>query len=585
MKSWISQNKKLKHLALAAALFMGLGLNEARTEEAQFIPGQKRSGWSFQEFAKIPVLSGGRIKPFDTYAREIILYQTGSRYFRGWSPTEYMLSVMSFPEAWEAQEFISVAREDVKLQLGLNKKESRFSPKQLTHESHLPQYLESIFGQDQGKSVGLPQVVGGADGLRQDPREKELKQLVERLALHRKIISGDAWILIPAEKNQPWWPLTADPVADPERTAEIKRAFARTVLAYRDGRQSDFENFSRDLRGLIEAAKGEVPGFAAERDAELLYNQSHPFLWSWIFYLVSGVLWTVVVVTQGASIASKTPWLKRLALSFTWIALAFNTFGFAIRGYVAGRPPVTNMYESIIWVMFGVVCFSLYLYWRTGQGVVLAVAGFVATAGMVLADAAPAMMDPGIHPLVPVLRSNYWLTIHVLTITLGYSAFAISLGVSNVTLFHFLRGEHREGIAAKIAQLNQITYRAMQIGVVLLGAGTILGGIWADYSWGRFWGWDPKEVWALIAFLFYIAILHSRFVGWIKPFGFALWSVIAFNGVLMAWYGVNFVLGVGLHSYGFATGGRGVVASIVGVQLLYCLAVALKRHSSKAKVP
>ena len=102
-------------------------------------------------------------------------------------------------------------------------------------------------------------------------------------------------------------------------------------------------------------------------------------------------------------------------------------------------------------------------------------------------------------------------------------------------------------------------YRALQVGVLLVAAGTILGGVWADYSWGRFWGWDPKEVSALITLLVYLVPLHGRFAGWINPFGMICASVLCFNSVLMAWYGVNFLLGVGLHSYGFAEGGQGAV--------------------------
>jgi hypothetical protein len=115
-------------------------------------------------------------------------------------------------------------------------------------------------------------------------------------------------------------------------------------------------------------------------------------------------------------------------------------------------------------------------------------------------------------------------------------------------------------------------YRAIQIGVVLLAAGTILGGVWADYSWGRFWGWDPKEVWALIALLLYLAVLHGRFTGWLRGFGFVTCTVVSFLGVLMAWYGVNFVLGVGLHSYGFGTGGMSYVLAYVAAQVAFIFA-------------
>ena len=118
--------------------------------------------------------------------------------------------------------------------------------------------------------------------------------------------------------------------------------------------------------------------------------------------------------------------------------------------------------------------------------------------------------------------------------------------------------------------------------MLLLAAGTILGGVWADYSWGRFWGWDPKEVWALIALLGYLAVLHARFAGWILDFGLAALSVICFSLVVMAWYGVNFVLGAGLHSYGFGGGGAPYVFSAIGLQSLFVAAAAVRYVASGA---
>jgi ABC-type transport system involved in cytochrome c biogenesis permease subunit len=198
----------------------------------------------------------------------------------------------------------------------------------------------------------------------------------------------------------------------------------------------------------------------------------------------------------------------------------------------------------------------------------------LALLGLIAGDAAPAIMDPALNPLMPVLRSNYWLTIHVLTITLGYAAFALTLGLANTSLFYFFKSkkENKAGTHKKILEVNQLTYRAMQFGVVLIAAGTILGGIWADYSWGRFWGWDPKEVWALITLLCYLVILHGRYTNWVGQFGFAALSAVSFMSVVMAWYGVNFILGVGLHSYGFSSGGTLWVVGFVGLQLAYLLA-------------
>ena len=128
--------------------------------------------------------------------------------------------------------------------------------------------------------------------------------------------------------------------------------------------------------------------------------------------------------------------------------------------------------------------------------------------------------------------------------------------------------------AATVKPLSNFIYRAMQVGVLLVAAGTILGGVWADYSWGRFWGWDPKEVWALITLLVYLIPLHGRFAGWVSTFGLVAASVVCFLSVIMAWYGVNFVLGVGLHSYGFVEGGSQGMMSVIIMGVLSLPAAA-----------
>jgi ABC-type transport system involved in cytochrome c biogenesis permease subunit len=166
-------------------------------------------------------------------------------------------------------------------------------------------------------------------------------------------------------------------------------------------------------------------------------------------------------------------------------------------------------------------------------------------------------------PLQPVLRDNFWLTIHVLTIVSSYAAGALAWGLGLLSLGYYLLGRYRPGDAgrpgkppAACAELAGFIYKAMQVAVLLLAAGTILGGLWADVSWGRFWGWDPKEVWALVSLLAYLVILHGRYAGWIGNFGLAAGAVLGAAVIGMSWYGVNFLLGAGLHSYGFGQGGQ-----------------------------
>jgi ABC-type transport system involved in cytochrome c biogenesis permease subunit len=245
-----------------------------------------------------------------------------------------------------------------------------------------------------------------------------------------------------------------------------------------------------------------------------------------------------------------------------------------MRILISGRPPVTDMYESVVYVGLGVALIGLIFEIIYRRRFVLAAAGAVSTLALIVADSCPMLLDSRLEPLRAVLRDNFWLVVHVLTITMSYAALALTMGIADIALGYYLfRSKNREAIAA----LSRFTYRVMQVGVLLLAAGTITGAIWASYAWGRFWGWDPKEVWALIALLGYLAILHARHAGLVDNFRLAALSAVGFSLVLMAWYGVNFVLGTGLHSYGFGGGGRYYVGGALLLQFAYVALAACFR--------
>jgi len=242
----------------------------------------------------------------------------------------------------------------------------------------------------------------------------------------------------------------------------------------------------------------------------------------------------------------------------------------------------------------------------------------LAAAGISLLSALVAyyapVFDKNINPLMPVLRDNFWLAMHVLTITASYGAGALAWGLGNIALGHYLFGSYRdpadpnaelpeghrpagdyhpspESRARRAPEvchtLGAFIYKSMQVAVLLLAAGTILGGLWADVSWGRFWGWDSKEVWALVSLLIYLAILHGRYAGIFGNFGLAVGSVFGATAILMAWYGVNFVLGSGLHSYGEGAGGLLWVLGILALNWIF-VAIAAVRYlteTSAASVP
>jgi ABC-type transport system involved in cytochrome c biogenesis permease subunit len=196
---------------------------------------------------------------------------------------------------------------------------------------------------------------------------------------------------------------------------------------------------------------------------------------------------------------------------------------------------------------------------------------------MILAHNWPTVLDPSISQIEPVLRTNFYLFVHVQTIVASYGAGALAWGLSMFALgIYAFRKPTPE--ARELARLmgTIYLYRVVQVAVILLAAGTILGGVWAADSWGRFWGWDPKETWALISLLCYVLVLHGRFTGWWNTFGMAAGSNLCFLSILMSWYGVNFVLplfnegqAVGLHGYGLGKGGLGYALTVAVINLLY----------------
>jgi ABC-type transport system involved in cytochrome c biogenesis permease subunit len=533
-------------------------------------------------------------------------------------------------------------------------------------------------------------------------------------------------------------------------------------------------------RALLDAARAlgssTNPAKYPSADAmarETQFNRLAPFAKApWAY----GAALVLLLLSLGID-ARPGSWVDRVGrglYGLGWVAflagVAFEIVGFTFRVAISGWAPVTNMYETVIWVALGAALLGLVLEAISRRKYAITAASGVALLATMLAANVP-LLDPNIGQLQPVLRDNYWLTVHVLTIVSSYAAFALAMGLGLLGLGYYLsatyrrdvplhraarpmalglpvlaiglaatfasgggvgrwpsldqgwlgyvlsgvgillasgglwavlgevanrkplaaiaaglliavtglgvaylshdrvpptwwpaeelpiwfpatfagisglglaiigligagsrrvleeasaarsdesafaeidaaraaagqsgkpkarpsvseilaraarpkaldaRGEAIQHTVAKVKPLSNFLYRAMQVGVLLVAAGTILGGVWADVSWGRFWGWDPKEVWALITLLVYLVPLHGRFAGWVSTFGLVAASVFCFGSVLMAWYGVNFVLGVGLHSYGFTEGGgQGVVIFSTLMVMSLVLAAGWRRH-------
>jgi cytochrome c-type biogenesis protein CcsB len=518
----------------------------------------------------VAIQEGGRTKPLDTFARETARRVSGARAFTGGEriggldPAEWAVSLVADPGRWQEERMFRVTHAALRERIALPAGQDRFSFRELA--GHQP-FLDAAADVHERLRID-------PDG-RLDPVEQEVAGLYDTLALVSAVFSGEALRIVPnpSAPDGAWLSVAELGKAEGESAARLRQQVGDLAVASRKGDREGLALAAAALsRSLREIAPAEYPS-AAALEREVRYNRLKPFRLAWLFYL-GGFLALLAALGVRARAAS--------ALGLVLVAggFALNTYGMYLRTLISGRAPVTNMYETVVFAAWGAVLLAVVFEVRAATRVVTACASGLAVIALVLADNVP-IMDGKISPLVPVLRDNTWLTLHVLTITLGYAAFLLALGLGHVNLGVFLFAPRR---AALLKSLTQFLYRSLQVGTLFLAVGTLLGGVWASYSWGRFWGWDPKETWALIALLGYVSLLHGRLLGWVKDFGLAVGAILGFLLVLMAWYGVNFVLGTGLHSYGFGVGGYGYVGAYLAAEGAF-LAYAVWRRGEPTPQP
>jgi cytochrome c-type biogenesis protein CcsB len=272
-------------------------------------------------------------------------------------------------------------------------------------------------------------------------------------------------------------------------------------------------------------------------ETELLYNRLNPFFWARVL-LFAGFLFFLF------SLKNEWQRLKIPAMAGLIGGLLFFTLGMAMRAYIGGRAPWSNMYESLLAIGWTVVLISI-IFELVRRDRIFGLSGAL-MGWMILALAHYASLDRGINQLVPALQSN-WLIFHTLTVLMSYACFAIAMVIGHGVLIAAVRNKGQ--LNNFISRMVWADLKIVQLGSVLLILGILLGAVWANVSWGRFWGWDPKETWALISWFAYIILLHGRSAGWLSWRGFAVSTVAAFPIIVMTYYGVNFFLS-GLHSYG-----------------------------------
>lgn len=527
-----------------------------------FVPFLVRGADPFVEFAsRIPVESvatlavqhNGRIKPFDTFTREVSTFLMGTRHPLGLNPVQFYLALITHPENNSLQ-IIEVRNKTLREELGFQKSKRYFSIEDL-EKSTLESKAHPLMQKEQENHRSL-----SAD-------EKDTLEANNQLSLLKYIISGDHFLgaidfsglVNPANAPHP----------HQNNVIDYGKKYLNSLAV--DPATSRASAQELQIAVLEQPVPELFAGYRSKLDLEVTYNRLRPFLIAGALYFCLALLLLFGFL--------KNRKLPHLLLAYC-VPLAFHIAGFATRIYITGFAPVTNMYTTMLWVAFGVALFSIILLtlYKNQKLVGLLLLG--CSLVLLLTESFPLILSPDMDPIVAVLRSNYWLTIHVLTITISYAAFTICMLIGNYALLMTLI----KPVSEEFYKIHaHYVYRMAQLGVCLITAGIILGGIWADYSWGRFWGWDPKETWALIADMGFIVILHARYIGWLRSFGILATAPIAYLLVIMAWYGVNFILAAGLHSYGFSSGGALFVSIFVSLQLVLLAGALLVKQRRPLK--
>ena len=300
------------------------------------------------------------------------------------------------------------------------------------------------------------------------------------------------------------------------------------------------------------------------------------YLLEYRFVRANLVLWAMLFTFL--SLASLTVFRKfKLTISLVAATVVIQIAIISLRVVISGRAPITNMYETVLFSGFGALLLSIVIASLKREKVFIYLGLAYNAISLMMLKFATGMLSDSINPLVPVLRDNFWLSTHVTTIIMSYGALALSWVLANGVLLGKYLGKITP---ADQAHYSRLTYTCLKWGTTMLAAGIILGGVWADYSWGRFWGWDPKETWSLIAFCIYMAIIHGRYTNWLSPHRFLVCTAVAFLSIIMAWFGVNYILAAGLHSYGFSEGGAVFILSVFAVQITALMVIGRNKRLS-----
>ena len=593
------------------------------------VPLKPKEIKSLEKLKHIPILENGRVKPLDTYARNFLLRLSGKERYEKEPAIKWFARFLFAPESTRKDKIFLINNPDIPQTLGIEPdKKRRYSFNQIESgfekldslylqaqhidkkerdivETEIIRLYENVklysllslsfsfafphpdftlTDADTLETLELPDQFMQFSFLDMALRAEKLHALTEPLT-HTptekwtssqeqliKIVSHlYAWAMnyqnlpltivpsyVPDDKiwYSPWDAL-AHGLQKEEGRLEIL-ALRNMMMAYWNGKQLDFDLAAKTFSTSIKT-RLDKPGKRALRafDQEITFNTIQPFLCAKIFYFLAFLLFL-------PSLASSSRILPKISFSLILAGYAFHVFGLASRIIILTRPPVSSLYETFIFVGFITVSAGLLIEYFNKQflGIVISsLSGFI----FLMIAGKFSVEGDTLQMLIAVLNSNFWLGTHVLSITTGYAGTCVAGIIGHVYILQSI-------FKPKDQKLLDSTYRtligAMGFALTMAFLGTNLGGIWADQSWGRFWGWDPKENGALLIILWLAILFHLRVGKMIGKLTLAAGSVLGIIVVMWAWFGVN-LLSIGLHSYGFTSGLAVNLTIYVVLQLLF----------------
>ncbi len=521
----------------------------------------------------------GRWPPLDSVARDLVREVTGTAGYQGHDSVLWLLAWTFDPQKWMRQPLIPIGNAELREALELPQARTVFSYAELISHARLRELFNQLAHRESGKKP--------------DPLESKVEAISAQLFEIQRIFEGRSIRLIPnaQDASAAWKPIGEGATAAASETANVVAAWDELGAAFLADDAERFTAAAQLLRtrlNALPAAHRPSPELIA---TELRYNRLQPFRTAWIVMVLAAIL-------AAAAMGVRRRWFDGVVLIGLLAGFGVLTYGLSLRWTIAGRIPASNMFESLLFLSWGMGAFAIVSMLIFHQRLIPLTAAFMGAVSLMLADLLP--MDPTVRPIPPVLRDTIWMSIHVPVIMVSYSVLALGVLIAHVQLATMAAVPGKRRL---IHTIDQLHYWYIHVGSILLFVGVVTGSMWAAYSWGRYWGWDPKEVWSLVALLAYLTILHVRIdyervprwaylvglIGGIAVFalivpklapltsgkivglvgaavgtvvfvmsrgrfGTALKSVVAFWLIIMTYVGVNYVLGIGLHSYGFGTG-------------------------------